>query len=157
MRRISPPFVLFCLVMLYSMSISTARAEDDRAEVSLEVTVVAPEYETYSGRGFLFIEDQRAHGKVKLLVPKDEDHPVKLEILKGNEVIASWEWNILEHKTKTIKHRNYEYIVDTYNCEDSDGRRLLIKIYTHRWKTHEMIRVTAMGRGAFFIGTRAPE
>ena len=151
MRKISPTIVIFCIIMLCTTFILTAIAEDDRAEVSLTVAVIVPEYETYVGRGFLYIEDQRGHGKAKLLIPNDEDYSVRLEIFKGDGVIASWEWSILKHEIKTRKYRKHEYITDKYVCEDGDGRRLRISIYTHRWHDHERISVMATGRRVFFI------
>ena len=67
MRKTSPTPAIFCIIMLSTTFILAAFAEDSRAEVSLKVTVIAPEYETYVGRGLLYIENQRAYGKANPL------------------------------------------------------------------------------------------
>ena len=138
--------------MLYTTFILTAMAEDDHAEVSLTATVIAPEYETYVGRGLLYIEDQRAFGKANLYVPQDTKYPVKLDIIKGKKVVASWEWDIMSHETNTIERRNFDIIVDTYKCKDSDGRSLLVEIITYLGSMQKTSRASAIGIGAFFFG-----
>lgn len=130
------------MMVLFIVSIIPVLAEDDGAEVSLKATVVAPP-ETYEGFGYIYIEDQRACGRAKLHIYEDI---VVLEIYKYGEVKASRQWNIVKHTTKTMKHLK----LDSYRCEDNEGRRLTVKIYTYSWHRYSMITVQATGRGAFF-------
>ena len=139
------------LIMLFIVSIVPVSA-DESAEVNLTVTVIAPEYETYVGNGLLYIEDQRAYGKAYLFVPHDTAYPVKLDILKGRKVVASWEWDIISHETNTIERRKYDIIIDTYKCKDGDERSLLVEIISYRGSTQKTTRASAIGIGAFFFG-----
>ena len=139
------------LIVLFIVSIVPVFA-DESAEVALTVTVIAPEYETYVGHGLLYIEDQRAYGKANLFVPQDTEYPVKLDIIEGRKVVASWEWDIMSHKTNTIERRKYDIIIDTYICKDGDERSLLVEIITYLGSTHKTSRASAIGIGAFFFG-----
>ena len=139
------------LIVLFIVSTVPVFA-DESAEVNLAVTVIAPEYETYVGRGLLYIEDQRAYGKANLLVPQDTEYPVKLDIIKGKNVVASWEWDIMSHETNIIERRSFDIIIDTYKCRDSDERSLLVEIITYRGTTQRPSRASAIGIGAFFFG-----
>ena len=142
------------LIVLFMVAIVPVFA-DEGVGVNLTVTVIAPEYETYVGRGFLYIEDQRAYGKAYLFVPQDTEYPVKLDIIKGRKVVASWEWDIISHETKTIERRKYDIIIDTYKCRDGDERSLLVEIITYRGSTQKTPRASAIGIGAFFLGKSA--
>ena len=138
-------FVLFFLPIILVLA-------DESGEVALTVTVIAPEYETYVGRGLLYIEDQRAYGKANLFVPQDTEYPVKLDIIKGKKIVASWEWDIMSHETNTIELRRFDIIIDTYKCKDSDDRSLLVEIITYSGSTQRTPRASAIGIGAFFFG-----
>ena len=89
-EKMSGKTLASALIVLFIVSIVPVFA-DEGAEVALTVTVIAPEYETYVGHGLLYIEDQRAYGKANLFVPQDMEYPVKLDIIKGKEIVASWE------------------------------------------------------------------
>ena len=151
MTKLMSRKILLSVFVLFSLSIILVLA-DESGEVALTVTVIAPEYETYVGRGLLYIEDQRAYGKANLFVPQETEYPVKLDIIRAKKVVASWEWDILSHETNTIERRNYDIITDTYNCKDSDGRSLLVKIFTYSGSKQKTSRASAIGTGAFFFG-----
>jgi hypothetical protein len=139
------------LIVLFIVSIVPVHA-DEGAGVNLTVTIIAPEYETYVGHGLLYIEDQRAYGKAYLFVPQDTAYPVKLDIIKGKKVVASWEWDIISHETNTIERRKYDIIFDTYKCKNGDERSLLVEIISYRGSTQKTSRASAIGIGAFFFG-----
>ena len=136
-------FAFFWLFILASTSIFLVQA-DDNAEVVLTVTVVAPLPETYGGIGYIFIEEQRAYGEAVLYL---YDDTVVLEIYRGEEVAASWEWSIIEHMTRMMRSLQ----LDSYRCEDVEGRRLMVRIYKYSWPGLKRITVMATGRGAFFV------
>ena len=139
------------LILLFIVSIVPVFA-DESAEVALTVTVIAPEYETYVGHGLLYIEDQRAFGKANLFVPQDMEYPVKLDIIKGKEIVASWEWDIMSHETNIIERRSFDIIIESYKCRDSDGRSLFVEVISYRGNAQRPSRASAIGVGAFFFG-----
>ena len=151
MTKLMSRKILLSVFVLFSLSIILVLA-DESGEVALTVTVIAPEYETYVGHGLLYIEDQIAYGKANLFVPQDTEYPVKLYIIHGKNIVASWEWDVMDHETDTVELRKYDIIVDTYECEDSKGRSLLVKIITYLGSTQRTPRASAIGAGAFFLG-----
>ena len=60
--------------------------------------------------------------------------PVRLEIMKNNEVTAAWEWTI---RARFVKH--------SYRCEDSEGRSFEITV-----RSNGDIEVRGYGDGAYF-------
>jgi len=151
MTKLMSRKILLSVFVLFSLSIIIVLA-DENGVVSLTAIVIDPEYETYVGHGLLYIEDQIAYGKANLSVPQALEYPIKLDIIRGKEIVASWEWDIISHKTNTVELRKYDIIVDTYNCKDSDGRNLLVEIITYVGSTQRTTRASAIGPGAFFLG-----
>jgi len=149
MTKLMSRKILLSVFVLSSLSIILVLA-DESGEIAVTVIVIAPEYETYVGHGLLYIEDQGAYGKADLSVRAPAR--VKLDIIRAKKVVASWEWDILSHETNTIERRNYVIITDTYNCKDSDGRSLLVKIFTYSGSKQKTSRASAIGIGAFFFG-----
>ena len=145
---------LVSVLVLYMIAAASVSAGDN-AGVELTVTVVSPQYDTYVGAGLLSIEDQNAHGKANLHVPRDTAYPIILDIMRGRQIVASWEWAITSHESSTIKRRRYDVIIDTYVCVDGEGRGLLVRTIT--CSEDRMIpRASAIGIGAFFLGKLAP-
>ena len=151
MTKLMSRKILLSVFVLFSLSIILVLA-DESGEVALTVTVIAPEYETYVGHGLLYIEDQRAYGKANLFVPQDTEYPVKLDIIRGKKIVASWEWDIMSHEMTTIERRTFDIATDTYECKDSDERSLLVEITTYIGSKQKISRASAIGTGAFFFG-----
>ena len=151
MTKLMSRKILLSVFVLFSLSIIIVLA-DENGVVSLTAIVIDPEYETYVGHGLLYIEDQIAYGKANLSVPQALEYPIKLDIIRGKEIVASWEWDIISHEPNTVAFRRYDVIIDTYKCEDSNERSLLVEVITYLGNTQRTPRATAIGEGAFFLG-----
>ena len=120
--------------------------------VSLSATVVAPDYTVYMGRGYLNIENQGGIGLANLKIPDSIHDPVRLEIMKGNQISKIWSWNIVQHSHSERAYKNYDYTKDTYECIDISGRTMTITVQGYYRKNSQRITAIAYGTGALFSG-----
>lgn len=120
--------------------------------ISLTVTTIEPEYTVFVGAGFLNIETENSWGKATLYVPETHKGPVRLEIYKRNQISATWKWSIKEHTTQTWNYRKFDYIMDTYICEDNDGRTITVYVHGYYWDRRQNIYATIIEQRAAFQG-----
>ena len=140
------------LIVFAILAVSSIPVTFSSNTVNLYVTVTEPEYRVFTGVGYLYIDDQIGWGKAKLYVPVDHMGPVKLEVHKRNQVIASWMWGITEHTAYSREYRKYDYTLDKYVCEDNYGRVLNVYVHGYYWNNHQNIYAISFGQGAGFQG-----